>query len=145
MLSTLSSDKMACPVYLTIGNLSEVKRRSVRTNKLLLLCLLPKCPKEPTAHTNRFAYHESIARILRALEKLAKSGIEVYCADGRTCHTFSRIALFVANYPELCIITVVENDWCPWCETWPDDISGFARRPRHCCPQRYFHLSIIVA
>ena len=87
-LSTLSGDKTAWPVYLSIGDLSKAKRRSVKTNGLILIGLLPKCPNGPKTHPNRFACHESIATILRALEELAKSGLAVLCADGRTRHAF---------------------------------------------------------
>ena len=73
MLSMLSGDKTAWPVYLSIGNLSKAKRQSVKTNGLILIGLLPKCPNGPKTHTNRFAYHESIATILCALEVPAKS------------------------------------------------------------------------
>ena len=113
MLSTLSGDKTAWPVYLSIGNLSKAKRQSVKTNGLILIGLLPKCPNGPKTHTNRFAYHESIATILGALEEPAKNGLAVLCADGRTRHAFPRIASFLADYPEQCTITMVNNGWCP--------------------------------
>jgi len=88
MLSTITGDTTAWPVYLSIGNLSMAKRRLVKTNGLILIGLLPKYPNGPKTHTNRFAYHESIATILRALEELAKSGLAVLCADSRTRHAF---------------------------------------------------------
>jgi hypothetical protein len=109
MISTISADKKAWPVYLSIGNLSKAKRRSVKTNGLLLIGLLPQCPTGPKTHTNRFAYHESIATILRAPEEPAKSRLAVLCADSRTHHAFPRIASFLADYPEQCTITMVKN------------------------------------
>jgi hypothetical protein len=145
MLSTLSGDKTAWPVYLSIGNLSKAKRRSVKTNGLILIGLLPKCPNRPKAHTNKFAYHESIATIMCALEEPAKSGIAVQCADGRTRHTFPRIASFLADYPEQCNITMVKNGCCPRCEICPDAMPGITHRPRRHHPQRYLHLSTMAA
>jgi len=145
MLSMLSVDKTSWPVYLSIGNLSKAKRRSVKMNRLILIGLLPKCPHGPKTHTNRFAYPESIATILRTLEEPAKSRLGVLCADGRTRHAFPRIASFLADYPEQCTIRMVRNGWCPRCEICPDDMPGFALRPRRHHPQRYLHLSTKAA
>ncbi|KAF8252846.1 hypothetical protein K440DRAFT_503906, partial [Wilcoxina mikolae CBS 423.85] len=104
MLSTLSGDKYAWPVYLSIGNLSKVKRRSVKSNGLILIGLLPKCPKDPKSHTIKIAYQESMATMLRPLDEPAKSGIKVLCRDGRAHHTYLQITSFFAEYPEQCKI-----------------------------------------
>jgi hypothetical protein len=135
MLYTLSGDKMAWPVCLNIGNLSKVKRRLVKMNGSILIGILPKCPNGPKSHTVRFAYHESIATILRSLEVLAKSGIAVQCADGRTRHAFPPIASYLADYPEQCTMTMVINGCCPQREIGPDDMPGFTCRPRCRHPQ----------
>jgi len=145
MLSTLSGDKTAWPFYLSIGNLSKAKGQSVKTNWLILISLLPKCPNWPKAHTNRFAYHESIATLSHARDELMKSGIAVQCADSRTRHAFPWIASFLADNPEQCTITMVKISWCRRCEICPDDMPGFACRPRRHHPQQYLHLSTTAA
>ncbi|KAF8244159.1 hypothetical protein K440DRAFT_559696 [Wilcoxina mikolae CBS 423.85] len=123
ILSTLSGDKSAWPVYLSIGNLSKL-------NGLILIGFLPRFPNGLKTHTIKIAYQESMATMLRPLEEPAKSGIKVLCADGRTSHAYPRIASFLADYPEQCNITGVKYGWCPRCEIDPDDISSFNRRPR---------------
>ncbi|KAF8251058.1 hypothetical protein K440DRAFT_511012, partial [Wilcoxina mikolae CBS 423.85] len=120
MLSTLSGDKSAWPVYLSIGNLSKAKRRSVKSNGLILIGLLPKCPNGPKTHTIKIAYQESMATMLCPLEEPAKSEIKVLCTDGRTRHAYPRIASFLADYSEQCNITGVKYGWCPHCEIDPD-------------------------
>ncbi|KAF8248731.1 hypothetical protein K440DRAFT_545945 [Wilcoxina mikolae CBS 423.85] len=130
MLSILCGDKSAWPVYLSIGNLSKAKRRSVESNGLRLIGLLPRCPNGPKTHTIKIAYQESMATMLRSLEEPAKSGMKVLCADGHTHHAYSRIASFLADYPEQCNITGVKYGWCPRCKIDPDDMPGFNRRPR---------------
>ncbi|KAF8247294.1 hypothetical protein K440DRAFT_650558 [Wilcoxina mikolae CBS 423.85] len=130
MLSTLSGDKSAWPVYLSIGNLSKAKRRSVKLNGLILIGLLPRCANGPKTHTIKIAYQEYMATILCPLEEPAKSGIKVLCADGSTRYVYTRIALFLADYPEQCNITGIKYGWCPRCEIDPDDMPGFHRRPR---------------
>ncbi|KAF8241260.1 hypothetical protein K440DRAFT_573940 [Wilcoxina mikolae CBS 423.85] len=108
MLSTLSGDMSVWPVYLSIGNLSKAKRRSVKSNGLILIGLLPRCSNGPKTHIIKIAYQESMATILRPLEEPAKSGIKVLCTDGRTHHAYRRIASFLADYPEQCNITGVK-------------------------------------
>ncbi|KAF8241676.1 hypothetical protein K440DRAFT_568597 [Wilcoxina mikolae CBS 423.85] len=97
MLSTLSGYKSVWPVYLSIGNLSKAKRRSVKSKALILIGLLPRYPNGPKTHTIKIAYQESMATILCPLEEPAKSGIKVLCADGRTRHTYPRIASLLAD------------------------------------------------
>ncbi|KAF8251296.1 hypothetical protein K440DRAFT_539800, partial [Wilcoxina mikolae CBS 423.85] len=121
MLSILSGDKSVWPVYLSIGNLSKAKRRSVKSNGLILIGLLPRCPNGLKTHTIKIVYQESMATMLRPLEELAKSGIKVLCADGCTRHAYPWIASFLADYPEQCNITGVKYGWYPRCEIDPDD------------------------
>ncbi|KAF8247797.1 hypothetical protein K440DRAFT_501150, partial [Wilcoxina mikolae CBS 423.85] len=120
MLSTLSGDKSAWPIYLSIGNLSKAKRQSVKSNGLILIGLLPRCPNDPKIHTIKIAYQESMATIFRPLEEPTKSGIKVLCADGCTRHAYPRIVSFLADYPEQCNITGVKYGWSPHCEIDPD-------------------------
>ncbi|KAF8244994.1 hypothetical protein K440DRAFT_509457, partial [Wilcoxina mikolae CBS 423.85] len=120
MLSTLSGYKSAWSVYLSIGNLSKAKRRSVKLNGLILIGLLTRCPNGPKTHTIKIAYQEYMATMLRPLEEGAKSGIKVLCADGGTRHAYPQIASFLADYPEQCKITGVKYGWCPRCEIDPD-------------------------
>jgi len=145
MLCTLCSNKMARPVYHSIGSLTKKTRRSDKTNGFILISRLSQCPHGPKHHTNWFAYHESVATILRALEKLANRGIAVQCADGRTRHAFPWIASFCADYPEQCTIFIVKHGWCPRCEIYQDNMPGLAHGPRHHHPQWYLHLSTMAA
>ncbi|KAF8245054.1 hypothetical protein K440DRAFT_556748 [Wilcoxina mikolae CBS 423.85] len=135
MLSTLSGDKSAWPVYLSIRNLFKAKRRSVKSNGLILIGLLPRyCLSRIYGN-----------KILRPLEEPAKSGIKVLSADSRTRHVYLRIASLLADYPEQCNIAGVKYSWCPRCEIDPDDMSGFNRRPRQRYPQRYKNMSVEAA
>jgi hypothetical protein len=136
---------MAWPVYLSIGNLSKGQRPSVKTKGLILIGLLPKCSNRPKTHTNWFAYHESIATILGALEEPAKSGLAVQRADDRTRHAFPQIASFLVDYPEQYTMSMVKNAWCPRCKICPDDMPGFTCRPRLHHPQWCLHLATTAA
>ncbi|KAF8247201.1 hypothetical protein K440DRAFT_551874 [Wilcoxina mikolae CBS 423.85] len=135
ILSILGGSKSVWPVYLSIGNISKAKRQSVKSNGLILIGLLLRCPNGLKTHTIKIAYQESMATMLRPLEEPAKSGIKVLYADGHTRHAYSWIASFLADYPEQCNIIEVKYCWCPRCEIDPDDMPSFNRRPRRCHPQ----------
>ncbi|KAF8254220.1 hypothetical protein K440DRAFT_531597 [Wilcoxina mikolae CBS 423.85] len=108
MLSILSGDKSSWPVYLSIGNLSKAKQQFVKSNRLILIGLLPRCPNGPKTHTIKIAYQESMATMLHPLEEPAKSRIKVLCADDCTCNAYSRITLFLADYSEQYNITGIK-------------------------------------
>jgi len=145
MLFTLSSNKTVLLVHLSVGNRSMAKRRSVKTNRLILILHLPNCPNGPKRHTNSLAKHDPIETILHARQKPAKRRFAVLWADGCTRHASPRIASFLADHPDKWTITMVENGWCPRCEIRPDDMPSFARRPWRCHSQRYLNLSSMAA
>ena len=129
MLSTLSGDKSAWPVYMSIGNLAKEKRRAVKSNGLILLGLLPKIPKNPARETTRKTFHEAIHHMLRPFEDAGRGGVDVVCADGYTRMVFPRIAIWIADYPEMITLTLVKSMWCPQCECPPDNLSSLTGTP----------------
>lgn len=141
MLSTLSGDKSAWPVYLSIGNLGKEKRRSPKSNGLILIGLLPKVPRKPREHATKRAYHTALREILRPLEAPARDGIEMRCADGRTRVVFPRIGSFLADYPEQCLLTLVKQGWCPRCELPPAKFPGYNRRSIRRSPEQHLDMS----
>ena len=141
MLSTLSGDKSAWLVYLSIGNLGKEIRRSTKSNGLILIGLLPKVPRKPREHTTKRAFHMALREILRPLEAPARDGVEMRCADGHTRVVFPRISSFLADYPEQCLLTLVKQGWCPRCELRPAEFPGYNRRPIRRSPGRCSDMS----
>jgi len=82
---------------------------------------------------------------MRDQVKMAKCGLAVLCADGRTRQAFPRIASFLADYPVQCTITMVRSGWCPWCEIFSDDMPAFACKSWRSHLQWYIHLSTTAA
>ena len=111
MLSTLSGEKSAWPVYLSVGNLGKVKRLSTTSNGLILIGLLQKVPRKPREHTTKRALHTALREILWPLEAPPLDGIVMRCADDHTGIVFPRISSFLANYPVQCLITLIRQVW----------------------------------
>lgn len=97
MLTTLSGDRIAWPVYMSIGNLSQEKRQAVISNGLILLGLLPKVPKNPVRERTRKTFHDTIGQMLRHFENAGREGTDVVCADRYTRMIFPRIATWIAD------------------------------------------------
>ncbi|KAF8248436.1 hypothetical protein K440DRAFT_548013 [Wilcoxina mikolae CBS 423.85] len=129
ILSTLSSDMSVWPVCISISNFSKAKRQCVKSNGLIQIGLLLRCPNDLKTHTIKMAYQESMATILRLLEEPANSGIKILYIDGCTHHTYPWIASFLVYYSEQCNITRVMYGCYPRCEMDPDDMLTFNRRP----------------
>lgn len=127
MLSTMSGDKSAWPIYLTVGNLAKEKRRSTKCNGLILIGILPKCPNSPDQHAIKRALHCALREILRSLESYERLGIPIRCADGHTRLGFPRLASWLADYPEQCALTLVIYRWCPRCECDPKEFPAIGQ------------------
>ncbi|KAL7268439.1 hypothetical protein RUND412_008941 [Rhizina undulata] len=115
-LTVLRGDRTAWPVYLTIGNINKEKRRSSNSNGLIIIGLSLKLPTGMEAAENRRIFHEAIGVILEPLIKPEMAGFDVLCADGYTRCGYPRIASWMADYPEMMLLTATKLEHCPYCE-----------------------------
>ena len=93
-------------------------------------------PKKPSEHTTKRSWHMAVRKILEPLEIAGQNGIPVRCADGFTRLAFPRIACWMVDYPESCLMTMVKQRWCPRCECPPEQLgtltgSEYAARDSH--------------
>ena len=88
-LSVFQGDKSAWPVYLTVGNISKEVRRQPSAHATILLGYLPvaklECFKESTRSLAGYnLFHYCMSKVLAALVKAGKDGIDITCGDGFT-------------------------------------------------------------
>ena len=129
----MSGSKTAWPLYVTIGNLTQSCRASKKQNGLLLLGLLPSIPEKHTAHMTKQSWHSAVGRILLPLQDAERDGIDMVCADGWVRHCYPRLARWLADYPEQCLLTLTKQGRCPVCECPQKrmaDLTGPAHRAR---------------
>lgn len=123
MLTTFSGDKVAYPVYLTIGNISKSIRRKPSTHATALLAYLPttelKCFKDEKIAKYRL-FHACMSALLSSLKKAGKSGINLTCADGLIRRIFPILAAYIADFPEQCLVACCQENYCPICTILPN-------------------------
>lgn len=59
-------------------------------------------------------------KILEPLIEAGTTGVRMLCADGFQRHVFPLVAAYVADHPEQCLITNVQENYCPRGEVDPD-------------------------
>ncbi|KAF8953517.1 hypothetical protein BDZ97DRAFT_1679377 [Flammula alnicola] len=114
-------NKSAYPVYMTIGNLPKhIRRKPSRQGQVLLAYL----PTSRLSHiTNRASrrrclanlFHHCMKHILRPLEDAGRAGVVLTSGDGARRRCFPIYSVFVGDYPEQVLVTLVKTGKCPVC------------------------------
>ena len=112
-------NKSAYPVYITLGNIPKHIRQKPSRQGQVLLAYLPTANlehiKNKSAHRQTLAnlFHMCMGFILRSLDQLGLTGIELTSGDGaiRDCHPI--LAAYVGDYPEQVLVTCTKTGECP--------------------------------
>lgn len=142
-------DKMAYPIYLTIGNIPKRIRRKVSRQAQVLIGYIPTpklgCIRGVTARRRALCnlFHACMQNALGPISLHGETGIEMKSGDGvwRRCHPI--FAIFVGDYPEQFLVTCTYNGRCPKCkvplgqlgknETFPRRVQSTAIDAYHLC------------
>ncbi|KZT40715.1 hypothetical protein SISSUDRAFT_982978, partial [Sistotremastrum suecicum HHB10207 ss-3] len=142
-LSVFSGDKVAWPVYMTIGNISKATRRKVSQRAWRLVAYLPVTKLEcfETQEVRRVkgweVYHRCMRHICEPLYSLGpeSDGVQLLCADNAVRRIYPFLAVFTVDHPERCLIACCKDNHCPECEVDPNkrgDPTPSRSRSRQC-------------
>ncbi|KAJ7290123.1 hypothetical protein C8J57DRAFT_1164296 [Mycena rebaudengoi] len=138
-LTRFSGDKQAWPVYLTIGNIDKETRRSPSARATILLGYIPVSKLEIFSKAKRSAvghqlFHDCMRAIFEPLKVAGRNGVWMDCADGFVRKMFPILAVYIADYPEQCLVVGCRENSCPRCLVSPksrgDTISSPWRNPQ---------------
>jgi hypothetical protein len=114
-------NKMAYPVYLTIGNIPKYIRRKPLLQSHVLLAYLPTSRLEHiTSSTTRSraqanVYHSAMSFITAPLQQAGLNGIEITRGDGAVFLGHPILSNVVMDYPEQLLVTGIKKGLCPTC------------------------------
>lgn len=119
-LSQFSGDKVAWPVYLTIGNIKKAICRKVSQHAFYLLGYIPiskmkhfSKPKRKVAGQRLF--HYCMEKITQTLQQAGAEGVTMTCANEYIRKVHPLLAAYIADYPEQCLVACCKEFNCPIC------------------------------
>ncbi|PBK83199.1 hypothetical protein ARMGADRAFT_1048477 [Armillaria gallica] len=124
-LSQFRGDKTAWPVYLTISNISKDTCRKHSSHATLLLGYLPvpkfDCYTDKVHSVMKYRlFHQCMSIIMRSVAEAGNTGSLMVCTDSLVHNIYPIFAVYIANYPEQCLISCCMENRCPICKVDPN-------------------------
>ena len=110
-------------MYLTIGNIDKDTRRATSSHAWILIGYIPVSKFEHVDAKKRSAlmhqfFHDCMRIILASLKEAA-AGEKMGCADGYIRLMCLILAIYIADYPEQCLVCCCRENSCPRCLVTP--------------------------
>ncbi|KAF5347871.1 hypothetical protein D9757_014942 [Collybiopsis confluens] len=131
-LTLFSGGLAAYPVYLTLGNIPKSIRRKPGSRACVLIAYLSADKPDKTGLSpdslrlrKREIFHRSMAAVLQPLKEAGDPkgrGLELVGGDGAVRRVYPILAVYVADYPEQCLVTCTKSGTCPRCRRKADEL-----------------------
>ncbi|KAJ7935003.1 hypothetical protein B0H13DRAFT_1854710 [Mycena leptocephala] len=116
---TMFGNKIAYPVYMTIGNIPKEIRRKPSRRAYVLLAYLPTLRlshiKNKAARRRTLAnlFHACLTFITAPLQTAGIMGIPITSGDGKLRRGHPIVACYISDYPEQLLVACVKTGLCP--------------------------------
>ncbi|KAF8489361.1 hypothetical protein F5888DRAFT_1638649 [Russula emetica] len=128
---TLFCDKMAYPIYMTIGNIPKQTCRKMSCHAQILLGYIPTTKlfgisnKAARRHALANLFHACMNDALGPISSYGETGLEMMSRDGvwHRCHPI--FATFDGDYPEQALMTCTYYGRCPKCTVAPNQLGEY--------------------
>ena len=132
---TLFRDKMAYPIYMTIGNIPKRLRQKISCQAQILIGYIPTTKlngiSNKAARRRALAnlYHACMHDVLGPISSYGETGLDMLSGDGvwRRCHPI--FAAFIGDYPEQALVTCTYYGHCPKCTVPPTQLGEYGSFP----------------
>ncbi|KAK0498186.1 hypothetical protein EDD18DRAFT_1350811 [Armillaria luteobubalina] len=113
LLSQFRGNKMAWPIYLTIGNIAKDTCRQLSSHAIILLGYLPvpkfDCYTKKLHSIMKYRlFHHCMTIMMKSI------------ADALVCFVYPIFTVYIADYPEQCLVSCCMENCCPICKVRPD-------------------------
>ena len=134
-LLTQFRDRMAYPIYMTIGNIPKAIRRKPSHHAQVLIGYIPVTKlagiSNKTSRRRALAnlFHACMDHALGPIRPYGETGVAMMSGDGvwRRCHPV--FAVFVGDYPEQALVACTYNGRCPKCTVLPEQLGEYETFP----------------
>ncbi|KAG8798922.1 hypothetical protein FRC16_006244 [Serendipita sp. 398] len=133
-LTEHSGDKSAWPLYLSLGNIHSSIRNKPTKRCWILLAYIP-IPSftDPKAHHTALQqrlFHQCLEVVLKSIKRVGKKGKHLRDSLGNVRHCYTRIAAYLADYPEQTLINATAQNNSPNTTAGHHELGDSAPRPR---------------
>lgn len=110
-LTVFAGDKHAWPLYMSVGNISSKVRNKPKWRAWALIAYIPIVKFDETRTAVQTAYqarlfHQSLKRVLHPLVEAGLRGTRMIDSRGNQRLCFPRLAAYIADLPEQCLINI---------------------------------------
>jgi len=108
-------DKMAYPIYLTIGNIPKGVHQKPSHHAQILIGYIPTTKllgitnKTGQCHAFGNLFHACMHKVLGLINSYGEIGLPMISGNGIWCHCHPILATFVGYYPEQALVTCTYN------------------------------------